>query len=165
MLENKPKRDLLEADSFLLGLSHVYKYHNNFTKDSRKNYLRIKDECHKMLYSNDVMNYGIFNEWWDSAGGGEKHALDFIDALKDKGQIDLLSFKQMITDNLQHRHSSFSNPAIDTLLQVMPREPFSSIPPDCQRMENYWMQQCVTASAGSKTLFKTNDPTLAKYGE
>jgi len=93
--------------------------------------------------------------------------------------IDLNSFTQMITDNLQHRHSSFSNPSIDapqgstdpssssssSLLQVMPREPFSSIPPDCQRMENYWMQQCVTASAGSKTLFKTNDPTLAKYGE
>jgi hypothetical protein len=92
--------------------------------------------------------------------------------------IDLNSFTQMITDNLQHRHSSFSNPSFDapqgstdpsssssSLLQVMPREPFSSIPPDCQRMENYWMQQCVTASAGSKTLFKTNDPTLAKYGE
>ena len=105
MLESKPKKDLLGTDSFLLNLSHIYKYHNNFSIATRKNYLRIKDECHKMLYSGDVINFGIFNEWWDSAGGGEKHALDFVDALKNKGQIDLLSFKDFDIKNLESRFS------------------------------------------------------------
>ena len=44
-----------------------------------------------------------------------------------------------------------------------PKAPYQSISPTCQRMENYWMQQCVTASPGSG-IIKNNDPTISKYG-
>ena len=55
------------------------------------------------------------------------------------------------------------------LLQVLssakakPKPPYKSITPECQRMENFWMNQCVTASPGSG-LMKNNDPSKTKHG-
>lgn len=64
-------------------------------------------------------------------------------------------------------HSSPTLPPI--LLQVLssakakPKPPYKSITPECQRMENFWMNQCVTASPGSG-LMKNNDPSKTKHG-
>ena len=64
------------------------------------------------------------------------------------------------------RSHSFSITAA-SLLQVLSNTkldpPFESITPECQRMENFWMNQCVTASPGSG-LMKNNDPSKTKHG-
>jgi hypothetical protein len=64
------------------------------------------------------------------------------------------------------RSHSFSITAA-SLLQVLSYTkldpPFESITPECQRMENFWMNQCVTASPGSG-LMKNNDPSKTKHG-
>ena len=65
--------------------------------------------------------------------------------------------------------STISTTTTSSLLQLKiqtnakPKAPYQSISPTCQRMENYWMQQCVTASPGSG-IIKNNDPTISKYG-
>lgn len=65
--------------------------------------------------------------------------------------------------------SSTTTTTTSSLLQLKiqtnakPKAPYQSISPTCQRMENYWMQQCVTASPGSG-IIKNNDPTISKYG-
>jgi len=57
---------------------------------------------------------------------------------------------------------AFASLVVKNLIRAKPKAPYESISPECQRMENYYFQQCVTASPGSG-LLKVNDP--AKYGD
>lgn len=95
------------------------------------------------------------------------HAFDLSDfrilvmqKMEDGERADELEYKtSLLSGSLRKDGDQIS------FLQVNPSSPYESIPSDFQRMENYWMNQCVTASIGSKTLMKSNDPTRSKYGQ
>lgn len=106
LLEMKPKLDIFCTTNFLLELQHNYKYQNKFDLATRTYYERIVRECYIDLYAKKHgLVFCIFNEWWDSAGGGEKHALAFVEVLQKYGKVDIASYEDFDIKNLEDKFS------------------------------------------------------------
>ena len=104
LLSNKERVSLEDLNHYVGFLNHHYKQAKVQNAETSIHFRRIlKDATNDFRYSKKGKAskvFGIYNQWWNSAGGGEFHALKIASFLDDYGTVELLSDRDFSLSSL-----------------------------------------------------------------